>query len=133
MSRAYVVGTYDTKAAELSYVAASLRAAGVRTRTVDVSTSGTGGGGADVGPADVAVLFAGAVSIPRLFGGAYLTLSSERAAQAVELLGARAAVPVHFEGWGHFTQGAAELRAAFAGYGVADRLALPERGETVIV
>jgi uncharacterized protein (UPF0261 family) len=54
VSRAYVVGTYDTKAAELSYVAASLRAAGVRTRTVDVSTSGTGGGGADVGPADVA-------------------------------------------------------------------------------
>ena len=86
-----------------------------------------------VGPADVAVLFAGAVSIPQIFGGAYLTLSSERAAQAAELLGARAVVPVHFEGWGHFTQGAAELRAAFAGYGVSDRLALPERGETVIV
>jgi hypothetical protein len=42
-------------------------------------------------------------------------------------------VPVHFEGWTHFTQGADALRAAFAGNGIADRLALAERGETVSV
>jgi hypothetical protein len=37
-------------------------------------------------------------------------------------------VPVHFEGWQHFTQGADVLRSAFAGNGIAGRLHLPERG-----
>ncbi len=84
-----------------------------------------------VGEIDVAVLFAGAVQLAHRFDGAYLTLSSDRAAEATKLLGVRAALPVHFEGWTHFTQGARELRAAFAGNGVSDRLVLPERGETV--
>ena len=85
------------------------------------------------GAVDVAVLFAGAVQRPHRFDGAYLTLSSERAAWAAEILGARAVVPVHFEGWTHFTQGAEALRAAFAGNGISDRLALAERGATVTV
>ncbi len=84
-----------------------------------------------MGEIDLAVLFAGAVQLAHRFDGAYLTLSSDRAAEATKLLGVRAALPVHFEGWTHFTQGAAELRAAFAGNGVSDRLILAERGETV--
>jgi L-ascorbate metabolism protein UlaG (beta-lactamase superfamily) len=84
-----------------------------------------------LGPFDVAVLFAGAVQLPHRFDGAYLTLSSDRAAQATKVLGVRAAMPVHFEGWTHFTQGAPQLRAAFAGYGISDRLVLAERGEAV--
>jgi L-ascorbate metabolism protein UlaG (beta-lactamase superfamily) len=84
-----------------------------------------------LGPFDVAVLFVGAVQVPYRFDGAYLTLSSDRAAQATKLLGVRAAMPVHFEGWTHFTQGADALRAAFAGNGLSDRLVLAERGETV--
>jgi L-ascorbate metabolism protein UlaG (beta-lactamase superfamily) len=81
------------------------------------------------GAIDVAVLFAGAVSVPHRFDGAYLTLSSERAAEAAKILGAGTVVPVHFEGWTHFTQGADALRAAFVGNQVADRLVLLERGE----
>jgi L-ascorbate metabolism protein UlaG (beta-lactamase superfamily) len=84
-----------------------------------------------LGPFDVGVLFAGAVQVPHRFEGAYLTLSSDRAAEAAKILGVRAAIPVHFEGWTHFTQGAPELRAAFAGNGVTDRLVLADRGETV--
>ena len=84
-----------------------------------------------VGAIDVAVLFAGAVQLPHRVDGAYLTLSSDRAAEATKLLGVRATLPVHFEGWAHFTQGARELRAAFAGNSVSDRLVLAERGETV--
>ena len=84
-----------------------------------------------VGEIDVAVLFAGAVQLPHRFDGAYLTLSSDRAAEAARLLGVRAVLPVHFEGWTHFTQGSRELRAAFAGNSVSDRLILAERGETV--
>jgi L-ascorbate metabolism protein UlaG (beta-lactamase superfamily) len=81
------------------------------------------------GAVDVTVLFAGAVSVPHRFDGAYLTLSSERAAEATKILGARTVVPVHFEGWTHFTQGADALRAAFVGNQLADRLVLLERGE----
>jgi L-ascorbate metabolism protein UlaG (beta-lactamase superfamily) len=84
-----------------------------------------------VGEIDLAVLFAGAVQRPHRFDGAYLTLSSDWAAEATKVLGVRAALPVHFEGWTHFTQGARELRAAFAGNSVTDRLVLAERGETV--
>jgi len=85
------------------------------------------------GPIDIAVLFAGAVQLPQRFDGAYLTLSSDRAAEASIILGTRTVIPLHFEGWTHFTQGADELRAAFAGNGVTDRLVMPSRGESVSV
>jgi L-ascorbate metabolism protein UlaG (beta-lactamase superfamily) len=80
-----------------------------------------------VGPVDVAVLFAGAARTA-LAGGAYLTLTSQAAAEAAGLLGARAVVPLHFEGWAHFTQGRDTLAAAFDRAGLADRLRLPEPG-----
>jgi L-ascorbate metabolism protein UlaG (beta-lactamase superfamily) len=86
-----------------------------------------------MGAIPVAVLFTGAVQIPIRFDGAYLTLSADHAAETALALGARAVVPVHFEGWTHVTQGADALRAAFAGHGIGDRLVLAERGETVSV
>ena len=86
-----------------------------------------------VGPIELAVLFAGGVSIPHRFDGAYLTLSADRAVEAARALGSRAIVPVHFEGWAHFTQGADDLRTAFASAGLGDRLVVPEAGDTVQV
>lgn len=84
-------------------------------------------------PIDVAILFMGAVQLPTRFDGAFLTLSSERGAIATELLQPRAVVPVHFEGWTHFTQGLPQIRAAFAGYGLTERLRAADPGETVSV
>jgi L-ascorbate metabolism protein UlaG (beta-lactamase superfamily) len=81
------------------------------------------------GPIDIAVLFAGAVQRTEEFDGAYLTLSSDRAAEAVKILGAQHAIPAHYEGWTHFTQGADALRNAFAGNQVSDRLVLLSPGE----
>jgi hypothetical protein len=40
-------------------------------------------------------------------------------------------VPVHFEGWTHFTQGVDQLRLSFQGLAVSDALLVAERGETV--
>jgi hypothetical protein len=60
-------------------------------------------------------------------------LSSDRAAEAAKILAVRAVVPVHFEGWTHFTQSADALRAAFAGNQLTDRLALAEPGAAVTV
>jgi L-ascorbate metabolism protein UlaG (beta-lactamase superfamily) len=80
------------------------------------------------GPVPVAILNAGAVQLSK-FDGAYLTLSADHAADVAEILGARVAIPLHFEGWGHFTQGANELRAAFTGNGIRERLLMLERGQ----
>ena len=85
------------------------------------------------GPISVAILFAGAVQLPHRFHGAYLTLSGDLAAQASLILGAGTVIPLHFEGWAHFTQGADQIRAAFSGHGISDRLRLPERGEPISV
>jgi uncharacterized protein (UPF0261 family) len=53
MALAYVIGTFDTKGAELGYAAECLRAAGAEVVTVDVSTQARGGP-ADVGADEVA-------------------------------------------------------------------------------
>jgi L-ascorbate metabolism protein UlaG (beta-lactamase superfamily) len=82
------------------------------------------------GPVDVAVLFAGAARTA-LLDGAYLTLSSAQAAQAAVVLGARHVVPLHFEGWAHFSQGRDTLDSAFTAAGVRDRLQLPGLGDRV--
>ncbi|MFJ6831548.1 MBL fold metallo-hydrolase [Streptomyces sp. NPDC091209] len=84
------------------------------------------------GPFDVAVLFAGAARTP-LVPDAPLTLTSEDAARAAEILGASQVVPLHFEHWGHFTQDGSTLTKAFADAGLVDRLRLLEPGASVRV
>lgn len=85
-----------------------------------------------VGPVDVAVLFVGAANVGR-FGDEPMTLTGERAAQAAALLDAKSVVPVHAEGWTHFTEGVPEVVAAFDAAGLAHRLHVlrPGRSETV--
>lgn len=85
-----------------------------------------------VGMVDVAVLFAGGAQMPYL-GDSYLTLSSLGAVEAAQRLGAPTVVPVHVDGWSHFSDGRDSLIGAFAASGLADRLAAPERGRTVTV
>lgn len=79
---------------------------------------------------DVALLFAGGAQTA-LLGDAFLTLTSAQAAEAATILRARAIVPLHFEGWAHFTQGADTLREAFERAGLTGRLHLLEPGEHV--
>jgi len=80
------------------------------------------------GEQPIAILNAGAVQLPK-FDRAYLTLSADHAADATRILRARTVIPLHFEGWAHVTQGADELKAAFSGNGIADRLLMLERGQ----
>jgi L-ascorbate metabolism protein UlaG (beta-lactamase superfamily) len=84
------------------------------------------------GQIGIAILNAGAVQLPK-FDGAYLTLSADDAADVAKILGAWVVIPLHFEGWAHFTQGAAQLEAAFSGNGIRDRLVMLERGARVDV
>ena len=80
-------------------------------------------------PVGIAVLFAGAARLAGRFDGALLTLDSDLAAQAARVLDARFAVPVHYTGWQHFTEGGPDLRDAFDRAGLADRLVLLAPGE----
>jgi L-ascorbate metabolism protein UlaG (beta-lactamase superfamily) len=79
---------------------------------------------------DAALLFAGGAQTA-LLGDAYLTLTSEAAAEAARILGARQVVAVHFEGWAHFTQGADTLLDSFEQAGLAERLHLLKPGEQI--
>ena len=56
---AYVVGSFDTKGEELNFIAAQVRAQGMRAVTVDVSTSAAAPRGCDIGNAEVAAAHAG--------------------------------------------------------------------------
>ncbi|MET7645070.1 MBL fold metallo-hydrolase [Streptomyces sp. NPDC005426] len=75
------------------------------------------------GPVDTAVLFAGAVRTEAL-DRQLLTLNSAQAAEAARILGARRIVPVHFDGWAHFTEGREQLVDAFTTAGLIDRVEL---------
>ncbi len=76
---------------------------------------------------DVAFIFAGAARTPLVDG--YLTLTSTQAAQAARILDARRVIPLHFDSWAHFTEGADDLRRAFAAEGIAERLELLAPGD----
>lgn len=85
-----------------------------------------------LGPFDIALLNAGAARTP-LAGGANLTLTSDQAAAAARTLGARHVIPLHFEGWAHFTENREELRAAFGRAGLLEKVTLLEPGESLTV
>jgi len=76
-----------------------------------------------LGGVDIAVLFAGAAQSP-LLGDAYLTLNAQGAVEATRILGARRVVPVHVDGWMHYSEGMDVLRLAFADGGMTDRLVI---------
>ncbi|MDT5154445.1 MAG: hypothetical protein QOI01_6178 [Mycobacterium sp.] len=77
---------------------------------------------------DVAVLFIGAARVPSKERGRPLTLTSERAAAAAEVLGARVVIPAHLDSWAHFSEGMDDVVTAFDEAGVGDVLVLTPHG-----
>jgi uncharacterized protein (UPF0261 family) len=86
---AYVIGTYDTKGAELEYAAERLRAAGAEVVTVDVSTQ-RGGSAADVSAEEVARHHPGGVDA--VFTGDRGTAVSAMAEALQRFIGSRSDV-----------------------------------------
>ncbi|OZB83720.1 MBL fold metallo-hydrolase [Microbacterium sp. 13-71-7] len=82
---------------------------------------------ARIGRIDVAVLFAGAANVGR-FGDADLTLNARTAVAAARELGDAVIVPIHAEGWHHFTETRERLVREFGYAGLAHRLRMPEAG-----
>jgi L-ascorbate metabolism protein UlaG (beta-lactamase superfamily) len=85
------------------------------------------------GVADVARRFHAGLVI--LFGGAaktrgafHLTMSANDAIDTAHAFGDAIIVPVHYEGWAHFSQSGDDLAKAFKALGLASRLRMLEPG-----
>jgi L-ascorbate metabolism protein UlaG (beta-lactamase superfamily) len=73
-----------------------------------------------------------------LFGGAattrgpfHLTMDTNEAVELAAAMPGATLIPVHHEGWAHFTQSAQDLAKTFAIVGMADRLRVIDAGATV--
>ena len=62
---------------------------------------------------DTVLLHVGAVRFP-ITGPVHYTLTAKEAVELCSLIRPRTIVPVHYEGWKHFSQGRAEVEEAFA-------------------
>lgn len=74
-----------------------------------------------------AVLFLGAARV-RGVGPAHLTMTAEEAVLAARAFAGAMVVPLHFEGWAHFSEPKAAVERAFAAAGLSDRLRWPVPG-----
>lgn len=81
---------------------------------------------------DVVFLNLGAAKVA-VAGPSPLTLTAADAVLLAQAWPETRIVPLHFEGWGHFSEGAEEVRAAFAAAGLADRLTWLAAGERTLV
>jgi len=81
---------------------------------------------------DVAVLFTGAARV-REVGPATLTLSAAEAVTAARAFSDAIVVPLHFEGWAHYSESGADLERAFGEAGMLDRLRLPVPGAPLVL
>jgi L-ascorbate metabolism protein UlaG (beta-lactamase superfamily) len=70
---------------------------------------------------DIAILFGGAARTP-LLPDANLTLDAAGMVEATRILGAPTVIPVHVDSWAHFTEGIADVRAAFTAADMAHLL-----------
>jgi L-ascorbate metabolism protein UlaG (beta-lactamase superfamily) len=82
-----------------------------------------------VGTVDVAVLFIGAARVPSKERGRPLTLTSERAAAAAEVLGAGVVLAAHLDSWAHFSEGMSDVVTAFDEAGIGDVLDRTPHGQ----
>ena len=81
-------------------------------------------------PVRIAVLFAGAARVAAV-GPAHLTFTANELVQAARSCPGAVIVPLHLEGWEHFSESRLEVEAAFSAAGLGDRLRLLGRGEAL--
>jgi L-ascorbate metabolism protein UlaG (beta-lactamase superfamily) len=83
-------------------------------------------------PVDLAILHLGRVQLAAT-GDATFSLSADEAVRYAQALGARKVVPIHFEGWMHFTEGRDQAERAFAASEIAGSTHWLRSGETVVI
>jgi L-ascorbate metabolism protein UlaG (beta-lactamase superfamily) len=83
-------------------------------------------------PVDVAILHLGRVQLDVL-GDATFSLSADEAIRYAQALGARKVLPIHFEGWAHFTEGREQAERTIAASEIAGRTQWLRSGETAVI
>jgi len=81
-------------------------------------------------PIRLAVLNLGAARVAEV-GPFHLTMTSEEGVQAARTFKNAAIVPLHFEGWAHFSEGRDKIAEAFATAKLESRLHWPQAGRAV--
>jgi L-ascorbate metabolism protein UlaG (beta-lactamase superfamily) len=72
-------------------------------------------------PVKTAILNIGAARVPEI-GPYHLTMTSAEAVEAARAFGDATIVPLHYEGWAHFSEGRADVAREFEKAGLAHRL-----------
>jgi L-ascorbate metabolism protein UlaG (beta-lactamase superfamily) len=80
---------------------------------------------------DVAVLHLGGTRIPSAKLGVLVTLDAAGGVEAVRIIDPRTVVPVHTDDWNLFSSGLDEFVAAMRAAGLAEKLRVVGRGETM--
>jgi L-ascorbate metabolism protein UlaG (beta-lactamase superfamily) len=80
----------------------------------------------------VAVLFLGAARVAAV-GPAHLTLTADEGVAVARTFPNAVLLPLHYEGWEHFSESRAEIERAFSVAGLSDRLRWPEPGRPLVV
>lgn len=83
-------------------------------------------------PVDLAILHLGRVRVEPL-GDTPLSMSADDAISYAQALGARNVVPIHFEGWKHFTQGRDAAMRVFGDAKIASRVHWLGVGQTAAI
>ncbi|MFF4600950.1 MBL fold metallo-hydrolase [Amycolatopsis sp. NPDC001319] len=81
---------------------------------------------------EIAVLNTGAAKLAAR-GDVFLTLTADLAAQAAALLDARAVVPLHQDGWAHYTEHAEDVTRAFEAAGLGKVLVDARPGAVAVL
>ncbi|HEY2853633.1 MAG TPA: MBL fold metallo-hydrolase [Gemmatimonadaceae bacterium] len=81
---------------------------------------------------EVAVLFVGAARVREVLP-AHLTFTAVEAVTMARTLPHAVIVPLHYEGWAHFSEGRAEIQRAFDETGLADRLCWLKPGQRTAI
>jgi len=78
----------------------------------------------------VVVLFAGAARVKEV-GPAHLTFTAAEAVLAARAFAQAAIVPLHFEGWAHFSESRGDIERTFAEAAMTERLSWPVAGRSI--
>ncbi len=73
----------------------------------------------------IAVLFMGAARVPEV-GPAHLTMTADEGIKAAQTFGRAIIIPLHYEGWKHFSESRRQIEDAFRSAGIEHRLKWPE-------
>jgi L-ascorbate metabolism protein UlaG (beta-lactamase superfamily) len=81
-------------------------------------------------PIRIAILFAGAARVAAV-GPAHLTFTAGELVQVAQACPRSLILPLHIEGWAHYSESREDIEAAFAGAGLSTQLRLLDPGQTL--